>query len=132
MATWNNFALPFSISSSFTSTSLQWRSRCVVVPSFSSVPSLSFDFNRGIRRLPLSRGLSVGCRLVVGEGDGEAGTRKNEMDRVGEKRLVRTLLVDNYDSYTYNIYQDLSVTNGGHLKKKTYIVFFARSIILRD
>lgn len=39
----------------------------------------------------------------------------------GEKQLkgsshkleyVRTLLIDNYDSYTYNIYQELSVVNG--------------------
>ncbi|KAK1268457.1 Anthranilate synthase component II [Acorus gramineus] len=26
---------------------------------------------------------------------------------------VRTLLIDNYDSYTYNIYQQLSMVNGG-------------------
>ncbi|KAJ0544836.1 putative aminodeoxychorismate synthase [Helianthus annuus] len=26
--------------------------------------------------------------------------------------FIRTLLIDNYDSYTYNIYQELSVTNG--------------------
>jgi hypothetical protein len=26
---------------------------------------------------------------------------------------VRTLLIDNYDSYTYNIFQELSVVNGG-------------------
>lgn len=40
---------------------------------------------------------------------------------IGEKRLVvpsrkldfiRTLLIDNYDSYTYNIYQELSIVNG--------------------
>ena len=30
-----------------------------------------------------------------------------------ESKLVRTLLIDNYDSYTYNIFQDLSVINGG-------------------
>ncbi|KAG9149737.1 hypothetical protein Leryth_012455 [Lithospermum erythrorhizon] len=27
-------------------------------------------------------------------------------------KLIRTLLIDNYDSYTYNIYQELSVVNG--------------------
>ncbi|XP_078443479.1 para-aminobenzoate (PABA) synthase family protein [Wolffia australiana] len=30
----------------------------------------------------------------------------------GESSLVRTLLIDNYDSYTYNIFQYLSVING--------------------
>jgi para-aminobenzoate synthetase len=29
---------------------------------------------------------------------------------------VRTLLIDNYDSYTYNIFQELSVVNGGEYR----------------
>lgn len=46
---------------------------------------------------------------------------KLEGPYIGEKQLqkpsqklefVRTLLIDNYDSYTYNIYQELSVVNG--------------------
>ncbi|OAY79010.1 putative aminodeoxychorismate synthase, chloroplastic [Ananas comosus] len=41
-------------------------------------------------------------RRREGEGGGERG---------GDE-LVRTLLIDNYDSYTYNIYQELSVVNG--------------------
>ncbi|KAJ6828851.1 aminodeoxychorismate synthase, chloroplastic [Iris pallida] len=40
-------------------------------------------------------------RRCCGGGHGEEG-----------EGLVRTLLVDNYDSYTYNIYQELSVVNG--------------------
>lgn len=34
---------------------------------------------------------------------------------IKKARFLRTLLIDNYDSYTYNIYQELSVVNGGML-----------------
>ncbi|PON45005.1 Para-aminobenzoate synthase, component I [Trema orientale] len=39
--------------------------------------------------------------------------RKKKLDERGQKlKFVRTLLIDNYDSYTYNIFQELSVING--------------------
>ncbi|KAG0479539.1 hypothetical protein HPP92_010397 [Vanilla planifolia] len=39
----------------------------------------------------------------------------NEGNDSCSQQLVRTLLIDNYDSYTYNIYQELAVVNGGLL-----------------
>lgn len=41
--------------------------------------------------------------------------KRNKHLQVPVKKLdfVRTLMIDNYDSYTYNIYQALSVVNGG-------------------
>ncbi|XP_071717647.1 aminodeoxychorismate synthase, chloroplastic [Rutidosis leptorrhynchoides] len=39
-------------------------------------------------------------------------TRKPSSKPRQKVEFVRTLLIDNYDSYTYNIYQELSVVNG--------------------
>ena len=50
--------------------------------------------------------------------------RLHEVSRRGEgqrkrrrllapKRVLKTLLIDNFDSYTYNLYQLLAVVNGG-------------------
>ncbi|CAL9106732.1 unnamed protein product [Musa acuminata var. zebrina] len=44
-------------------------------------------------------------------GDTEDGEEEGE-NEISSDDVVRTLLIDNYDSYTYNIYQELSVVNG--------------------
>uniref|UniRef100_A0A804I8N0 aminodeoxychorismate synthase n=1 Tax=Musa acuminata subsp. malaccensis TaxID=214687 RepID=A0A804I8N0_MUSAM len=44
-------------------------------------------------------------------GDAEDGEEEGE-NEISSDDVVRTLLIDNYDSYTYNIYQELSVVNG--------------------
>lgn len=41
--------------------------------------------------------------------------RKNLEEVVSGSKVVRTLLIDNYDSYTYNIFQELATINGGKL-----------------
>lgn len=38
--------------------------------------------------------------------------KEEEEEEILKDEVVRTLLIDNYDSYTYNIYQELSVVNG--------------------
>ncbi|EPS68264.1 aminodeoxychorismate synthase/glutamine amidotransferase [Genlisea aurea] len=44
--------------------------------------------------------------------EGSYARKQRLKESSSELERVRTLLVDNYDSYTYNIYQELSVVNG--------------------
>lgn len=54
------------------------------------------------------------------------GRRHLEEEVVSGSKLVRTLLIDNYDSYTYNIFQELATINGG-----TLCFFFVICVQLR-
>lgn len=46
------------------------------------------------------------------DGAGDSGTEGGSGRERGSQSLIRTLLIDNYDSYTYNVFQYLAAVNG--------------------
>ncbi|MED6159180.1 hypothetical protein PIB30_039858 [Stylosanthes scabra] len=60
------------------------------------------------------KSVNISCQLMHSHLE-ESFQRKKKLQvplPLQKPDLVRTLLIDNYDSYTYNIYQELSVVNG--------------------
>ncbi|KAG8390640.1 hypothetical protein BUALT_Bualt01G0104700 [Buddleja alternifolia] len=54
----------------------------------------------------------VSSHLVPGQLEGSYIGKKQLNEPSSKMGFIRTLLIDNYDSYTYNIFQELSVING--------------------
>lgn len=87
--------------------------------SFVSKPSLRIgDFSRKENSQLFchdARKAVISSHLVPGHLEGSFMGKKRMEEPSRKLEYVRTLLIDNYDSYTYNVFQELSIINGGKI-----------------
>lgn len=84
-----------------------------------------------------ARKLVISSHLVSGQLEGSFKGKKHTEEPRRKLEYVRTLLIDNYDSYTYNVFQELSIINGGKLSVSVtlyvwmclIVLFFVKSIV---
>ncbi|KAG0448771.1 hypothetical protein HPP92_027673 [Vanilla planifolia] len=91
--------------------SMHVRTRPLISPKHcsGSTWTVRFRSNHGsYEPSPIRRTRTFRCTLERKSNDNGEGRDHNDK----YKQSVRTLLIDNYDSYTYNIYQELAVVNG--------------------
>ena len=113
------------------SSELKFRDGGMVYTSLSSLTSNDFvriyylEQKRHCKALRKNAGmLSLSCPTTSKLMEGSF-MRKKQLHKPPLKlEFVRTLLVDNYDSYTYNIYQDLSVINGCRSSLSPFLLMF--------
>ncbi|XP_075502799.1 aminodeoxychorismate synthase, chloroplastic-like isoform X1 [Primulina tabacum] len=78
---------------------------------FNRVGDLDQNGNFQIHKGVLKKAI-VSSHLIPGRLEESYLARKRLRERSSKLNLIRTLLIDNYDSYTYNIFQELSIING--------------------
>lgn len=89
---------------------------------FNRIGDLNQNGNFQIRMGVLKKAV-VSSHLIPGRVE-ESYLAKKRLPEPSSKLDLRTLLIDNYDSYTYNIFQELSIINGC----KLYLIFVCYAV----
>ena len=68
--------------------------------------------------MSICRRRSIGAAAVAANGSAPSSSPPLPGASSPRRRPVRMLLIDNYDSYTYNLFQLMSMVNGGKKEKR--------------